>query len=81
MKLKERNHGRRKKLNALRIFLRIYGILSFAIFGPLCIGIVFQSPLLADGGPMNWTIWNGVLCVAIRRPMNSRGDQSPPSSG
>lgn len=51
-----------RKIKTLRIFLRVYGLLSFAIFGPLCLGIVLQSSLLADGGPMNWTIWNGVVC-------------------
>jgi len=54
------------KLKALRFFLRVYGALSLAIFVPLCLGIVLQSSMLAEGGLMNWTIWNGVICGGSR---------------
>jgi hypothetical protein len=51
-----------RKLKALKIFLRIYGILSLIIFVPLFALFIVQSPLLAVGGPLNWIIWNGVVC-------------------
>lgn len=50
------------KIAILRVFLRTYGVLSFVIFVPLCLGIIFQIPQLGEGGPMNWAIWNGVIC-------------------
>src|ERR1700758_5260066 len=49
------------KLARLRIFLRLYGVLSLLIFIPLFIGFMVESPLLAErGGVLNWTIWNDV---------------------
>ncbi len=49
------------KLARLRIFLRIYGVLSLLIFVPLFIGFITESHLLAEhGGVLNWTIWNDV---------------------
>jgi hypothetical protein len=51
-----------KKLAAIAIFLRIYGVLSLIIFGSLFVGFAFQTPLLAEEGPLNSTIWNGVRC-------------------
>jgi hypothetical protein len=49
------------KLARLRIFLRVYGVLSLLIFIPLFIGFMIESPLLAErGGVLNWTIWNDV---------------------
>jgi hypothetical protein len=51
------------RLAAFRIFLRIYGVLTLAIFVPLLVGFLTQSPLLAEhGGALNWTIWNDVRC-------------------
>jgi FtsH-binding integral membrane protein len=48
---------------AFRVFLRVYGVLTLAIFVPLFVGFVAQSPLLAEhGGALNWTIWNDVRC-------------------
>src|SRR5205085_4939062 len=48
---------------AFRIFLRVYGVLTLAIFVSLFIGFLAQSPLLAEhGGVLNWTIWNDVRC-------------------
>jgi hypothetical protein len=50
-------------LAAFRLFLRIYGVLTLAIFVPLLVGFLVQSPLLAEhGGVLNWTIWNDVRC-------------------
>ncbi len=53
-----------KKLAALAIFLRIYGVLSLIIFGSLFVGFAIQTPLLADEprGALNWMIWNGIRC-------------------
>jgi hypothetical protein len=48
---------------AFRIFLRVYGVLTLAIFVSLLVGFLAQSPLLAEhGGVLNWTIWNDVRC-------------------
>jgi|SRR5215211_4895895 len=50
-----------RKLAALRIFLRVYGVLTLAIFSLLFVGFIVESPLLAEhGGALNWTIWNDV---------------------
>jgi hypothetical protein len=50
-------------LRAFRVFLRVYGVLTLAIFALLFVGFLAQSPLLAEhGGPLNWTIWNDVRC-------------------
>ena len=51
-----------KKLAALAIFLRVYGVLSLIIFGSLFVGFAVQTPLLAEGGALNWLIWNGIRC-------------------
>jgi hypothetical protein len=43
-------------LAAFRIFLRVYGVLTLAIFVSLLVGFLAQSPLLAEhGGVLNWT--------------------------
>jgi hypothetical protein len=52
----------RRKLGALAVFLRIYGVLSLIIFGSLFMGFAVETPLLAEGGALNWTIWNGTQC-------------------
>ena len=50
-----------RKLTALRIFLRIYGVLTLTIMTLLFVGFAVQTPLLAEhGGALNWTIWNDV---------------------
>jgi hypothetical protein len=50
-------------LTAFRVFLRVYGVSTLAIFALLFVGFLAQSPLLAEhGGPLNWTIWNDVRC-------------------
>ena len=50
-------------LTAFRIFLRLFGVLTLAIFVSLFVGFITQSPLLAEhGGPLNWSIWNDVRC-------------------
>jgi hypothetical protein len=49
--------------SAFGVFLRVYGVLTLAIFVLLFVGFVDQSPLLAEhGGALNWTIWNDVRC-------------------
>lgn len=52
----------RRKLGALAVFLRIYGVLSLIIFGSLFMGFAVETPLLAEEGALNWTIWNGTQC-------------------
>ncbi|MBW4579139.1 MAG: hypothetical protein KME42_06140 [Tildeniella nuda ZEHNDER 1965/U140] len=44
------------------LFLRVYGVLSLFIFGSLFWGFLFQTPVLAEGGRLNWAIWNGIRC-------------------
>jgi Family of unknown function (DUF6632) len=51
-----------KKLVTLATFLRIYGVLSLIIFSSLIVGFAIQTPLLAEGGSLNWLIWNGIQC-------------------
>ncbi len=51
-----------KRMAKLATFLRVYGLLSLAIFGSLIIGFLAESPLLAEGGKLNWIIWNGIRC-------------------
>ena len=49
--------------SAFPVFLRVYGVLTLAIFVLLFVGFLAQSPLLAEhGGVLNWTIWNDVRC-------------------
>jgi hypothetical protein len=50
-----------EKSATLKIFLRVYGVLTLIIFSLLFVGFVVQTPLLAEhGGVLNWTIWNDV---------------------
>jgi Family of unknown function (DUF6632) len=57
-----------RKLAALAVFLRIYGVVSLVLFSLLFVGFTVQTPLLADRfddrgqGALNWLIWNGVRC-------------------
>jgi hypothetical protein len=51
-----------KKLAMLTLFLRFYGVLSLIIFGSLLVGFAYQTHLLAEGGSLNWIIWNGTQC-------------------
>jgi hypothetical protein len=50
-----------RKLAALKIFLRVYGVLTLIIFSLLFVGILAETPVLSEhGGALNWTIWNDV---------------------
>ena len=52
-----------KKLNTLKISLRVWAVLSLFIFVPLLLGFIVQTPLLSEkGGALNWAIWNDVTC-------------------
>ena len=57
-----------RKLARLSTFLRAYGVVSRLLFPTLVIGVVRQTPHLADptpgaaAGRLNWVIWNGVVC-------------------
>ncbi|MGB6205783.1 DUF6632 domain-containing protein [Mycobacterium sp.] len=56
-------HDSSREPKGFRIFLRVYGGLTLAIFVLLLVGFLDQSPLLAEhGGALNWTIWNDVRC-------------------
>jgi hypothetical protein len=57
------NQESSRRVRAMRVFLRVYGVLTLLIFVLLLTGFVAQSPLLAEhGGALNWTIWNDVHC-------------------
>jgi hypothetical protein len=50
-----------KRMRRLSTFLRIYGILSFIIFGSLSLGFALQTSLLSEPhGALQWTIWDDV---------------------
>jgi hypothetical protein len=49
-----------KKLHALRIFLRVYGGLSLALFSTLLLGFIVQYKPLDEGQPLHWVIWDRV---------------------
>ncbi|MBO0780640.1 MAG: hypothetical protein J2P37_17605 [Ktedonobacteraceae bacterium] len=45
----------------LKTFLRVYGVLTFFIFGSLSVGFLIQIPLMKyPDGPLNWLIWDDV---------------------
>lgn len=46
----------------LATFLRVYGVLSLVIFGTLSVGFAIQAPQFAEGGSLNWMIWNDLRC-------------------
>jgi hypothetical protein len=48
------------KVTALPAFLRVYGVLTLIIFASLFMGFAFDTHLLAEGGPLNWTIWDDI---------------------
>ena len=41
-------NDRQRRLAALRVFLRVYGVLTLIIFGLLFVGFMVQTPLLAE---------------------------------
>jgi hypothetical protein len=51
-----------KKLARFATFLRVYGVLTLIIFGLLSLGFAVQTPLFAEGGSLNWLIWNDIRC-------------------
>lgn len=48
------------KLRALKVFLRVYGVLTLAIFGGLSVAFLLQTPQVNPGGPLHWLIWDDV---------------------
>jgi hypothetical protein len=62
LEMQNMNNNQTKRLIRFPVFLRVYGILSLIIFGSLLVGFAVQSPLLAEGGSLNWLIWNGIRC-------------------
>lgn len=49
-----------KKMKWLKTLLRVYGVLTFLIFGSLSVGFLTQTPLMNPGGPLHWLIWDDV---------------------
>jgi hypothetical protein len=49
-----------KKSKYLKVFLRVYGVLTFLIFGILSIGFLIQAPSMNPGGSLHWLIWDQV---------------------
>jgi len=45
-------------LQALRVFLRVYGALSLALFTSLLLGFIVRFQPLDSGQPMHWVIWD-----------------------
>jgi hypothetical protein len=48
------------KIRNLKIFLRIYGVLTLAIFGTLSAAFIFQIKEFNPGGAYHWMIWDDV---------------------
>jgi hypothetical protein len=46
------------KINALKVFLLVYGSLSLVLFGGLSIGLFFHMSVFDKGGALNWTVWD-----------------------
>ena len=46
-------------LTGFRVFLRVYGVLTLAIFVLLFVGFIAQSPLLAEHGLTDWYYEDG----------------------
>jgi hypothetical protein len=52
-----------ERTRALRLSLRIWAAMALFIFVPLLVAFLLQAPILAeDGGALNWSIWNDVVC-------------------
>jgi hypothetical protein len=49
-----------KKMKWLKTLLRVYGVLTFLIFGSLSVGFIIQTPIMNPGGSLNWLIWDDV---------------------
>lgn len=44
----------------LQLFLRVYGALSLALFSSLLLGFAVRWPLIDQGAPLHWVIWDRV---------------------
>ena len=51
-----------RNLSRLKVFLRVYGVISVVLFPVLILGFYTDFAPLDYGGPLNWTIWNGLQC-------------------
>ncbi|MEO7910406.1 MAG: hypothetical protein ABIV47_12230 [Roseiflexaceae bacterium] len=49
-----------KKMQWLKIFLRVYGVLTFLIFSNISVGFLIQTPNMNPGGSLHWLIWDDV---------------------
>jgi hypothetical protein len=47
-----------KKIRNLQVFLSVYGIMTIAIFGLLCMAFLFKIPAFNPGGSLHWMIWD-----------------------
>jgi hypothetical protein len=48
------------KSRTLKVFLRIYGIVSLILFSVLLFNFAIKNPALDTGGSLHWLIWDGV---------------------
>jgi hypothetical protein len=48
------------KSRHLKVFLRMYGIVSLILFSILLFNFVIKNPALDTGGSLHWLIWDGV---------------------
>jgi len=44
----------------LRLFLRVYGTVSLVLFTTLLLGFVVRWPMIDQGAPLHWVIWDRV---------------------
>ena len=49
-----------EKIKKLKIFLRVYGVLSLMIFGLLFVALTFKFESFNPGNPWHWLIWDDV---------------------
>ena len=55
-----RNMNHESKIKKLRIFLRVYGVLTLLIFSVISVAFIFQLQDFNPGGKFNWVIWDDV---------------------
>lgn len=48
------------RIKRLKVFLRVYGILSLPLFGFLSFNFLIQNPAFNPGGSLHWLIWDDV---------------------
>ena len=48
------------RLRPLKVFLRVYAVLSLILFSALMLGFVTRFPLIDEGGAWHWMSWDRV---------------------